>query len=390
MKPSKITLVLATVLVLGLFSFSYSQNQNADTLLLIGAISGNIDMARNAMSQGASANSYNMQGVTPLMISCLTGNYDIVELLIENGADINAKNDDGQTALILAMTKSNYDISKLLIYCGADVDASDKSGMSVEKLSNLFRDTDIPQLIQQARSGVLKPLVQKNAAPRRNNNTGMLGTKTIEVPAFDENKDAIVQSVINEVNARDNKRSFNSLSESGFNFGSKKTDNTKTKNISKPSDENQGTVIVTKVPCMTQEDIKAYVKPIVDAENARQDGNIRAARTVKSNQSQEPSKRKVIAQNYTMSDRVEMSTFKGEFKNVRFEGKQVMAFMSNDGIKYYIASIKTSNRLRGNRSDESFDEGSLVNGKKYKVDGYIIPTPVEEMALDIRNFEEIN
>lgn len=59
-----------------------------------------------------------------------TGNEDLVKLLIINGADVNQPNLDGQTPLYAPIPRGNPKMVKLLIKNGADVDHMDVQGHS--------------------------------------------------------------------------------------------------------------------------------------------------------------------------------------------------------------------------------------------------------------------
>ena len=76
-----------------------------------------------------------VEGETPLIYAINSGNYDLAKFAIRNGADVNAKDNDGDTALMWASSCGLYEflsssqveeyleIVKYLVENGADVNA---------------------------------------------------------------------------------------------------------------------------------------------------------------------------------------------------------------------------------------------------------------------------
>ncbi len=72
------------------------------TLLLRAAQSGNCDMVKVLIRQGALINQSNLQGITPLMIAACNNHFNVVQLLLDSKADLSLKTKKGATALTIA------------------------------------------------------------------------------------------------------------------------------------------------------------------------------------------------------------------------------------------------------------------------------------------------
>jgi hypothetical protein len=79
---------------------------------------------------GADVNSANQAGVSVLMVGVVSGNLDVARLLIEAGARVNAKDGSGQTALMYAAKYRKFEMAKLLVASGAKTTVRDDAGRS--------------------------------------------------------------------------------------------------------------------------------------------------------------------------------------------------------------------------------------------------------------------
>ena len=75
------------------------------TPLMFASYSGNYELAKFSIRNGANINAEDSFGFTILMWASLEGHLEIVKYLVKNGADINIKNEDGNTALDWAATE---------------------------------------------------------------------------------------------------------------------------------------------------------------------------------------------------------------------------------------------------------------------------------------------
>ena len=95
------------------------------TILMNCIANENLEAIQLLLECGAKYFSDN-DGNSVIHIAASTGNYEITRVLIENGANVNYINDDGKTALYFCLDYLN--IMQLLISKGIDINARDHSG----------------------------------------------------------------------------------------------------------------------------------------------------------------------------------------------------------------------------------------------------------------------
>ncbi len=74
----------------------------------------------------------------------------VAKLLIDKGADVNAKDDDGDTPLIKAIKRNRLKVVERLLSYNADKTISDNSGTTPLQLAELYKRTDIANLLRPA------------------------------------------------------------------------------------------------------------------------------------------------------------------------------------------------------------------------------------------------
>ena len=120
--------------------------------LITASGTGNFDMVKYLVKNGADVNARDISGDTALSIASEKENWEIAKYLIEHGADINTEC-YGKTALIRASETGNFDMVKYLVEKGADI--------------NAFYDWDsISALMKASRFGyleIVKYLVENGA-----------------------------------------------------------------------------------------------------------------------------------------------------------------------------------------------------------------------------------
>ena len=79
---------------------------------------------------------------TVLHLAIFSGERDLIKYLIENGADVNARDGDGVTPLLKAMDGDlDFEIIELLIKHGADITASNNDGLNAVHMACLKEDS---------------------------------------------------------------------------------------------------------------------------------------------------------------------------------------------------------------------------------------------------------
>lgn len=89
---------------------------------------GDIDVIRQWIDNGADVNMDLGDGITVLTIAAGYDHLDIMKLLIEHGADVNSRDRLGQTIITSCAHRNHPETIKLLIHHGADVNASSNLG----------------------------------------------------------------------------------------------------------------------------------------------------------------------------------------------------------------------------------------------------------------------
>lgn len=100
------------------------------TELMIAALEGNIEKARQLIFMGADVNETNHLRETPIMWAAQSGDVNIVNFLISRGADVRAKSGRGSTALLYAISRRQEAMSTALINVGADANGHNVDGQS--------------------------------------------------------------------------------------------------------------------------------------------------------------------------------------------------------------------------------------------------------------------
>ncbi|EXJ95950.1 hypothetical protein A1O1_01075 [Capronia coronata CBS 617.96] len=98
------------------------------------ARSGEISVFEQALPQGLPANLTNDHGDTLLMLAAYHGHLQLVTLLVGHGADPNRLNDRGQSPLAGVVFKNEAEIVKVLLEAGADPEAGEPSALEATKV----------------------------------------------------------------------------------------------------------------------------------------------------------------------------------------------------------------------------------------------------------------
>ena len=117
------------------------------TPLMFASYSGNYNLVKFSMDNGADINLKCGGGWTALMLASEFGHLEIVKYLIENGADVNSQDRDGWTALIEATNGGRLEVVKYLVENGADINIKDKNGNTA---LNYARTEGIKEVLRKA------------------------------------------------------------------------------------------------------------------------------------------------------------------------------------------------------------------------------------------------
>jgi len=89
-------------------------SEEAGSVLIQNAWSGNTDIVKFLIDNGADIEAVDLEMSTALMIASMRGHTDIVKLLIASSVNLNTKDRDGYTALIFATREGHTEIINLL------------------------------------------------------------------------------------------------------------------------------------------------------------------------------------------------------------------------------------------------------------------------------------
>lgn len=86
------------------------------------------------IDQGVNVDLMNHEGNTLLMLAAYNGSVDVLKVLIDRGADINQLNDRGQSPLAGAIFKKEDEVIDVLIDAGADPRAGHPTAVDCAKM----------------------------------------------------------------------------------------------------------------------------------------------------------------------------------------------------------------------------------------------------------------
>jgi ankyrin repeat protein len=148
------------------------------TVLMIAAESGNVEMVKALLKAGANPNRKMQgndfwQGKTALFFAVEAGQSAVAKVLIENGAKVNVQQvPSGNTPLILAATAGDLETVKVLVEHKADLNVKDAKGRSAYMVADGPNRSEIQRLLVSAgaegsvNQAAPAPPVTKTDAPK--------------------------------------------------------------------------------------------------------------------------------------------------------------------------------------------------------------------------------
>lgn len=107
---------------------NFKEEGSRITPLMEAAKSGQEEIARYLLQQGADVNARDILGESALIYAIEAGNVKIVQMLIDKGADVNMRTKLGVTPLVRAATLGRRKIVEILLSHGADIEAKNLDG----------------------------------------------------------------------------------------------------------------------------------------------------------------------------------------------------------------------------------------------------------------------
>lgn len=131
----------------GEMDIDYPISDHGHTPLQMAALSGNEELARLFLDNGANIEAKSMSmGYTPLLCATTRGHFNMISFLLNRGADVNAVSKYG-SALHMAVYFRRRDNIRLLLEYGIDTQITDSDGDTAAKVAQNEHCDDIAELI---------------------------------------------------------------------------------------------------------------------------------------------------------------------------------------------------------------------------------------------------
>jgi ankyrin repeat protein len=131
------------------------------TLLMTAASSGDLELVRLLLENGADVNAIDTWGLTPLSYAISYQKIEIVRLLIEQGANVNVRGENDTTPLMKASATGNIEVIELMLNKGADNKAKDKNKVTALMYAAADKQLD-----------AMKFLISRGADPKAKDKDG--------------------------------------------------------------------------------------------------------------------------------------------------------------------------------------------------------------------------
>ncbi|CAM5784608.1 ankyrin repeat domain-containing protein [Ottowia pentelensis] len=141
------SLKVARLLVAARRTKGEQRNTKDESVLMMAAYKGDLDIARALIDKDADVNK---PGWTPLHYAATKGHLKMMDLLLEHYAFIDAQAPNGNTPLMMAAFYSTPEAVKLLIQAGADVNMRNSGGKTALDLAQMSNHRNSADLIIEA------------------------------------------------------------------------------------------------------------------------------------------------------------------------------------------------------------------------------------------------
>lgn len=131
-------------------------DSNGYTALANSVYTGQIEISKSLVKNGARLNSLTGENNTLLMLSVLSQNKKITEFLLTKNAAINSSNKAGDTALMLAAAKGHNDMVILLIKAGAKLQARNQDDQNAYQIATNSGHKETAELIRKNSGSLFK------------------------------------------------------------------------------------------------------------------------------------------------------------------------------------------------------------------------------------------
>lgn len=122
-------------------------NAQGESILMLAAIKGELELANRLIKKGADVNKTNW---TPLHYAASGGKTAMISILLENSAYIDAESPNGSTPLMMAAMYGSEASVKLLLQEGADPRLKNQQGLTALDFAQRGKRPDSIELIAEA------------------------------------------------------------------------------------------------------------------------------------------------------------------------------------------------------------------------------------------------
>ncbi|XP_056125405.1 ankyrin repeat and EF-hand domain-containing protein 1a isoform X2 [Rhinichthys klamathensis goyatoka] len=135
------------------------------TPLMAACASGNFEVAKFLLDNGADMNACDQFNWTPLHHACHAGQLDIIKLLLEAGAYVDPPTLNGATPLMRAIESCRPSCVEYLIKAGAKINAVNKTEQNCLDVAHAYADFRVVDLIQAKINTLPRPKDNKKPQP---------------------------------------------------------------------------------------------------------------------------------------------------------------------------------------------------------------------------------
>ena len=124
-----------------------AKNNVGETPLHLASYNGHLELVKYLVSEKADIDAKDKYGSTPFQDAIKINKFEVAKYLAMQGANVNSQDPDGQTPLHYAVTTGNLKIVKFLLSHGAHINLQDNFGNSVLHEASRLGDLDVAKFL---------------------------------------------------------------------------------------------------------------------------------------------------------------------------------------------------------------------------------------------------
>ena len=147
-------MIIQLALLVISFGLFFGCASEKDGELVIAAGTGNTELVRSLIEQGANIEAHAVDDWTPLTAASRGGHVEVVKILLKSHANINAVEGGGNTALFWAVFNGHTEVVKVLLQHGADTAKKAENGRLPVDVASEKKYDEIFLLLQRKNTGI--------------------------------------------------------------------------------------------------------------------------------------------------------------------------------------------------------------------------------------------